>query len=324
MKTLVTGALGFVGRHLAPALAAGGHEVTGFVERGAADRPSSFRAIAEGDVLDAASVAATVAAASPSWVVHLAGQSSAAISFEKPVDTYRLNVIGTRNVLDAVRDHAPRARVLVIGSGEAYGPQPEGSRVAESAPFHPVSPYAASKAAADAVAEAAARRDGLDVVRTRSFGHTGPGQSPTFAIPSFARQIAAIEAGRAEPVLRVGNLDVTRDLTDVRDVALGYVALLERGRRGAAYNVCRGEGVRLSDVVRAMVARSRVAIRVEMVARSRVAIRVEVDPARMRPADLPWLVGDGEAMARDTGWRPAIPFERTLDDVIADARTRGD
>ena len=263
-----------------------------------------------GDVLDAPALATAVSSARPSRVVHLAGQSSAAISFERPVETYRANAIGTWNLLDAVARHAPGARVLVVGSGEVYGPQPPGSRVGEAAPFRPASPYALSKAAADALSESFARAHALDLVRTRSFGHTGPGQAPTFAVPSFARQLAEIESGRAEPRLRVGNLDVTRDLTDVRDVVQAYLALLDRGRSGAAYNVCRGEGSRLSDVV------------ANLVARARVEVRVEVDPARVRPADLPWLVGDPSAMARDTGWRATTPLERTLDEILDEWRGR--
>jgi GDP-4-dehydro-6-deoxy-D-mannose reductase len=263
-----------------------------------------------GDLLADGALGAAVAAARPDAVVHLAGQSSAAISFERPVETYRTNAVGTWMLLEAVRVHAPGGRVLVVGSGEAYGPQPEGSRVAEDAPFRPVSPYALSKAAADALADSFARRHGVAVIRTRSFGHTGPGQSPTFAIPSFARQIAAIEAGRAQPVLRVGNLAVTRDLTDVRDVVAAYLALLERGLPGRAYNVCRGAGVRLDEVVR------------RLVERAKVPLQVEVDPSRVRPADLPWLVGEPRAIERDTGWSAGTPLDRTLDDVLDDWRRR--
>jgi GDP-4-dehydro-6-deoxy-D-mannose reductase len=263
-----------------------------------------------GDVLDAAGLDAAVAQASPGHVVHLAGQSSAARSFEHPVETYRANAIGTWMLLSAVARRAPGARVLVVGSGEAYGPQPDGTRVAEDARFRPVSPYAMSKAAADALSEAFGRRHGVEIVRTRSFGHTGPGQAPVFAIPSFARQIAAIESGSMEPVLRVGNLEVTRDLTDVRDVVEAYLALLDLGEPGAAYNVCRGSGVRLSEVV------------ARMVGRARREIRVEVDPARVRPADLPWLVGDPGAIERDTGWRAAMALDRTLDDVLQEWRSR--
>ena len=309
LRVLITGVSGFVGRHLAAALAARGDEIHGF---GLGARPAEppLAGWQPGDTLDPDAVSAAVAASRPDAVIHLAGQSSAAVSFEHPVETYRTNALGTWTLLDAVRKHAPRARVLIVGSGEVYGPQPEGSRVAEDAPFRPVSPYALSKAAADALSDAFARRHGLAVIRTRSFGHTGPGQSPTFAIPSFARQVVAIEAGRAEPVLRVGNLDVTRDLTDVREVVEAYLALLARGRAGAAYNVCRGEGVKLRDAVG------------RMVARARVPVRIEVDPARVRPADLGYLVGDPEAMARDTGWRATMPLDRTLEDVLEDWRRR--
>ena len=165
-----------------------------------------------------------------------------------------------------------------------------------------------NEAAADQLAAAFGPAHGLDVVRARPFGHTGPGQTPRFVIPAWAQQIAAIEAGSAEPVLRVGNLEVTRDLTDVRDVAEGYCALLERGRSGAAYNLCRGEGVRLSDVV------------FELASLARVPVRVEPDPARMRPADLPYLVGDPARTYAECGWRATTPFAATLADVLAEWR----
>jgi GDP-4-dehydro-6-deoxy-D-mannose reductase len=309
---LVTGANGFAGPHLARALAAAGARVHG-AGIGAPPPDPAPAAWHACDVLDPAACGAAVDAARPDAVVHLAGQASAARSFEQPVETMRLNVTGTWNVLEAVRRAAPGARVLVVGSGEIYGPQPEGSRVAEDAPVRPVSPYALSKAAAEALALALSGEHGLDVVATRSFGHTGPGQDPRFVVPSFAQQIAAIEAGRAEPVLRVGNLEVTRDLSDVRDIARAYVALLERGVSRRAYNVCRGEGTRLTGLVE------------RLAALARVAVRIEPDPARMRPADLPWLVGDPSLIARDTGWRGEIPLERTLAEVLEEwrGRTRG-
>ncbi len=306
---LVTGANGFVGPHLARALAAAGGRVHG-VAIGEPPAGLPLHGWHVADLREVESIAAAVEAVRPDAVVHLAGQSSAALSFEDPRATFQINALGTWNLLSAVHTAAPRARVLVVGTSEAYGPQPEGSRVAEDAPFRPVSPYGLSKAAADAFADVAHRAWGLDVVRTRSFAHAGPGQTPRFALPSFAHQIAAIEAGRAEPVLRVGNLEVTRDITDVRDVAEAYVALLERGRAGVAYNVCRGEGVRLAALVQALVARAR------------RSIRIEVDPARVRPADVPYLVGDPSAIQQDCGWRARIAIERTLDDLLTEWRER--
>ncbi len=306
---LITGASGFVGPHLARVLAARGARVVGLA---AAAAPAGLTLAAwhTTDVLDREALARAIAASRPDAVVHLAGQSSAARSFEQPVETFRLNVTGTWNLLEGVREHAPRARTLIVGSGEVYGPLAEGARAAEDAPFNPVSPYGLSKAAADALAELHARAHGLDVVRTRSFGHTGPGQESRFVVPSFARQIAAIERG-AEPVLRVGNLEVSRDLTDVRDIVRAYVLLLERGKPGEAYNVCRGVTVRLADMVRMLAGRSR------------VPVRIEVDPARVRAADVAWLAGDPAKLERDTGWRAEIAFERTLDDVLEEWRSTG-
>jgi len=308
-RVLVTGVAGFVGRHLADAVIGRGARVWGV---GFGELPAGLRLErwTSADVTDAAAVAAAVAEAEPQWVIHLAGQSSAALSFRQPVETYRANVLGTWGLLDAVRRHAREARVLLVGSGEAYGPQAAGSRASESAPFRPVSPYALSKAAADSVGEAFANRHGLDLVRTRSFSHTGPGQSPAFALPSFARQIAAIEERPGEPVLRVGNLDVVRDITNVRDVTGAYLALLERGRRGAAYNVCSGEGTLLADAVRTLCGLAR------------VPVRIEVDPALVRAADVPWLVGDPSAIGRDTGWHASTPLHQTLEGLLEDWRSR--
>jgi GDP-4-dehydro-6-deoxy-D-mannose reductase len=310
-RVLVTGVSGFVGRHLARVLAERGAAVHGTGADPGTPRIDGVHAYAAGfDVRDAAVVLDRVAAWRPDAIVHLAGQASAGRSFDDPVGTFRVNAAGTWNLLESVRRAAPRARALVVGSADVYGSQPEGSRVGEDAPLRPVSPYGLSKAAADLLAQMAAE-DGLDVVRSRSFAHAGPGQDPRFAVPSWARQIAAIEAGAAEAVIRVGNLEVTRDLCDVRDVARAYVDLLERGVTGRAYNVCRGEGLRMADVLGALVA----------MARARV--RIEVDPSLHRPADLPYLVGDPTAIGRDVGWSARIALDETLRAVLEDARARG-
>jgi GDP-4-dehydro-6-deoxy-D-mannose reductase len=305
---LVTGANGFVGPWLVRELQRRGATVHG-AGVGAAPAQVALAGWHAADLRDPRSLLAAVAAVKPDGVVHLAGQSSAARSFEHPVETFELNALGTWHLLEALREAAPRARVLLVTSGEIYGPQPEGTRASEATAMRPVSPYALSKAAADAFGEIAAER-GQDVLRARSFGHTGPGQAPRFVIPAMAEQIATIEAGRGAAVLKVGNLEVTRDLLDVRDVARAYALLLERGHTGVAYNVCRGEGVRLIEVVRSLVAKAR------------TPIRIEPDPSRMRPADVPYSVGDPAALERDTGWRAEIPLQQTLDDVLSEWRSR--
>lgn len=308
MRIAITGVSGFVGRHLATRLAARGEHLAGIGPE--SDPPAGLEDWHRADLRDPPALIQAVAAARPDAVIHLAAQSSAAASFEDPAGTFEVNALGTWHLLEAVRARAPRARVLLVGTSEVYGPQPEGSHVGEDTPFRPVSPYALSKAAADVMGEIAHRRDGLDVVRTRSFGHSGPGQAPRFFLPSFAAQIAEIEAGRREPVLQVGDLSVVRDLCDVRDVAEAYITLLDRGHAGQVYNVCRGEGVRLSDLTTGLIARTR------------VPIRIEVDRARLRPADIPYLVGDPARIGRDTGWRARIPLDTTLDDVLAEWRAR--
>ena len=309
MRVLITGVSGFVGGHLARLLADRGDEILGLgVLPAPADLPLAGYAKADLTLLD--EVEPALGELKPGAVVNLAGQASAAKSFEDPSETFRVNTSGALVLLEAVRRAAPRARVLQIGSGESYGPQPPGTRVAEAAPFCPVSPYALSKAAADTACAAYAEANDLDLVRTRSFAHTGPGQDARFVLPSFARQIAQLERGAGEPVLRVGNLEVTRDLSDVRDVVGAYAALLARGARGAAYTVCRGQGTRLADLA------------ARLVSLSRVPMRIEVDPARVRPVDVPYLVGDPTAIATATGWQTAVSIEQTMRDTLEDWRRR--
>ncbi|HTR96258.1 MAG TPA: GDP-mannose 4,6-dehydratase [Candidatus Acidoferrales bacterium] len=305
----VTGAGGFVGPHLARELVRRGARVHGF-GLGAPPASAPVERWTEADLGDAAALAEALAVARPAAIVHLAGQSSAARSFEAPQQTFQANVVGTRRLLEAAEATSPAARVLVVSTSEVYGPHAPGMRADEDVPLAPVSPYGSSKAESEAVAAAFAESHGLDVVRVRPFGHTGPGQTARFVIPAWAEQVAAIERGGREPVLRVGNLEVTRDLSDVRDIVRGYAELIERGARGAVYNLCRGEGVRLADVVQ------------QLAAMARVPVRVDVDPALLRPADVPYLVGDPSRVHAATGWRAEIPFERTLADVLEEWRTR--
>jgi GDP-4-dehydro-6-deoxy-D-mannose reductase len=289
MRTLVTGANGFAGGYAVERLRADGATVVAF----------------DGDVRDAAACRAQVRAAAPDAVLHLAAIASVGEAWRRPHEVRAVNVEGTRNLLDAVREAAPGARVVVVSSAEVYGVVPEdGQPIAEDAPAAPRSPYAESKAEAEQVARAA----GLDCVIARPFPHVGPGQDVRFAIASFAAQIAAIERGEHEPVLRVGNLDARRDLSDVRDVAVAYEALLRAPAATGVYNVCSGTAHRIGDVLD------------RLLALAEREIVVETDAGRLRPSDVPLLLGDPGRIERELGWRAAIPLERTLGDVLARER----
>jgi GDP-4-dehydro-6-deoxy-D-mannose reductase len=303
VRALVTGAGGFVGGHLVRSLVADGVEVFAGSLDGAppAGDPAGARWLAL-DVTSASSLAAAVAEARPDAVFHLAGQASVAGSFKDPLGTWDANATGTLRVLEALE---PGTRLVLAGSAEVYGAVPEAEQpIREERPLRPANPYAASKAAAEMACVAAASSRGVEAVIARSFNHTGPGQDPRFALPSFARQIAAIRAGRAEPVLRVGNLAARRDLLDVRDVVLAYRRLAEAGTPGTAYNVCSGAAQSMRDALDALV---------EI---SGAEVRVEVDPERVRPVDLPLLLGDPSRI-RALGWTPDIPLRSTLADLLA-------
>ena len=303
MRALVTGAGGFVGRHLVRLLVDAGAEVFAGVQEGTdpGGAPHGVRWVPM-EMGSEASLRAAVETAGPHAVFHLAGQASVAGSFADPLGTWDVNATGTVRLLAAL---APGTRAVLAGSAEVYGAVPEAEQpIHEDRPLRPANPYAASKAAAEMACVGAALSRGVEVVVARSFNHTGPGQDARFALPSWARQIAAIRAGRAGPVLRVGNLEARRDLLDVRDVVRAYLRLAETGEAGTAYNVCSGEARSMREVLDAMIALSG------------AEVRVEVDPERVRQVDVPLLRGDG-ARIRALGWAPAIALERTLADLLA-------
>lgn len=305
-RILVTGARGFVGPHLLRHLDALGHEVWG-TDRPETPAPGPHRAC---DLTQAEAVRELVHDLHPDAVVHLASVSSVARSFAAPQQTLANNLLSACNLFEALRPR-PTTRVLVIGSAEQYGlVQADELPLREEQPFRPSSPYAVSKVAQEFLALQYHTSHGLDVVLARSFNHSGPGQSDDFVLPAVAKQIAAAEAGASPPVVRVGNLEVRRDFLDVRDVVRAYALLLEHGEAGRAYNVCRGRADSLQSLVAALMQQSR------------LPLRLEVDPTRLRPADLPTLVGDSSRLRQRTGWEAEIPMERTLADVLDDWRRR--
>lgn len=290
MRVMVTGASGFVGRRLVPRLASAGHLPLGI------DR--------EVDIADRVALAAAIARLRPEAVIHLAALSSVAHSLAAPEDCYRVNFLGTRALLEGVAAEAPTARVLLIGSADAYtATSPQPLPLDESTPLRPRSPYARTKAAAEMLGRLAAR-SGLDVVCVRAFNHTGAGQSDQFVVSSFARQVAAIRSGRMEPRLRVGNLDSIRDFLHVDEVVDAYLALLDRRVPADVYHVAGSVGITIRAVLDSLL---RIA---------GVEARVEVDPARFRPTD--WLVGDASRLRRATGWQPRVPLEALLREVYED------
>lgn len=248
-----------------------------------------------------------ISAAAPDWILHLAAQSSVADSLKQPVETYSVNTIGTANVVSSALDSGFRGRMLFVSSADVYGSvDPSQIPIEESQATAPRNPYAASKLAAEIVCLESARRNGLDVVIARPFNHIGPGQDARFVVASFAAQIAAIAAGERPSTLAVGDLSVERDFSDVRDVVAAYFTLLERGDRGAVYNVCSGVGLQLAYVLR------------QLVLAARTEVKIEVDPARLRTSETPRLVGDNRKL-QSLGWRPQILLSRTLKDVYEQA-----
>lgn len=299
---LVTGGNGFAGSHLIDLLRASGEIVFAWTGRGraapAGTRPASATPV---DVLDRAAVERELASLRPRTIFHCAGLPHVGESWSAIAPTLETNVIGTHHVLEADRRLGLGARILVPGSAAVYKPATE--PLSEEAPVGPQSPYAVSKLAQEQLAVQAAA-EGQQVIVTRSFNHVGPRQGPSFAAASFARQIALIEAGEMEPVIRTGNLDALRDISDVRDTVRAYALLADHGEPGAVYNVSSGRGLAIGELLGLLCARAR------------VQVEIRPDPSLMRPNDVPVVIGRNRRLVRATGWHPSIPLERTLDDLL--------
>ena len=289
MKALITGAGGFVGPYLRSHLESCGDEVVG--------------TDTEVDITDAEGVKAALTSARPEAVYHLAAASHVGTSWSAPVEVLRVNAEGTLNVLLAALEADVR-RVLVIGSAEQYGKvTPDLLPVRETTPMRPVSPYGASKAAAEMVASHAFHGRGLEVVCVRAFNHLGPGQSEALVASTIAKQVADAERAGGG-VVRTGDLSPRRDFTDVRDVVRAYRLLVERGEPGEAYNVCSGRAVAIQEIAD------------QLAGRVSVDVRFELDPERLRPVDVPEVCGDNTKLREATGWAPDVELEQTLGDIL--------
>lgn len=298
MRALVTGAHGFVGRHLVEHLRAMGDDVEG------CDRSDGTV-----DICDLASVKAAVHRVRPEVVYHLAGWSDVGGSWAAPVAVFRANAEGTLNVLLASADEGVE-RVLAVSSADVYGIVHEDELpIDENAALRPVTPYAASKVAADYLALQAWLGGGLPVLRARAFNHLGPGQLPRFVAPALAERIAANELDGGT-VVPVGNLSARRDFTDVRDVVRAYRLLVENGEPGEAYNVCSGRAVSVQELAEALLTKAR------------QPMELTRDPALERPIDVPVLLGDYSRLRKATGWEPEIALDQTLADLLDDMRDR--
>jgi GDP-4-dehydro-6-deoxy-D-mannose reductase len=288
MRVFVTGADGFVGRELLPRLIEAGHTPLAL--------PLGL------NICDETGLSQALVEARPDAVIHLAALSSVAQSHGDPSSVFRTNFLGSLFLLRACAAFAKDARVLLVGSGQQYGSaSPDAAPFSESDPMRPGSPYAATKGAVDLLgAEYAVR--GLDVLRLRPFNHTGPGQFPLMVAPNFAKQIAAIEAGRQEPLMSVGNLESRRDFLHVKDVVEAYLALLNPTVPAGAYNVCSGQGTSMKEILDTLFSLSS------------ANPSIEVSERYFRPTDM--AVGSYEKLHRACGWEPRIPLKKTLEEVL--------
>ena len=316
MRVLITGITGFAGSHLADyALDQEGVEVYG-IRRWRSpteniDHIVDQLNIVECDIRDAASVTAMIATVRPDRIFHLAAQSYVPTSWHAPAESLETNIIGQLNLFEAVRQTGCDTRIQIAGSSEEYGlVHRDETPITESNQLRPLSPYAVSKVTQDLLAYQYFRSYGTHTIRTRGFNHTGPRRGEVFVVSNFAKQIALIEAGERDPVIRVGNLEAERDFTDVRDVVRAYWLILEHGDPGDVYNIASGTTWRIQDVLDLLLSFSE------------TDISVEVDPQRLRPSDVELLLGDASKLSAITDWQPLIPFEQTARETLDYWRAR--
>lgn len=308
MRGLITGINGFVGGHLAEyLLAQGGWELSGLARQPKLALPHLRGQVQllSVDLDDRQQTQQALADCQPDVIFHLAGQANVQRSFQDPVGTFQANIFAQLNLFQSLIDLNQRPLIVIACSNEIYGQiRPEDLPVSEQTPLRPVSPYAVSKATQDLLAYQYYVSHQMRTIRLRLFNHIGPRQAESFVASAFAAQIARIEAGLQAPRLHVGNLAAERDFTDVRDIVRAYALAAVCGKVGNAYNVGSGRTVSIRWLLDTLIRHST------------CSIDVELDPALMRPADVPRVVSDSQSFRRDTGWEPVIPLEQTLSDIL--------
>lgn len=316
MRVLITGAAGFVGTHMIQALKnePGNHIFAWAKDRIEAEKialsPGAIEVI---DITKESSVRESIKKIRPDVIYHLAAQSSVGLSWKIPALTYEVNIIGTVHILEAVLASVPKAAVLLVGSAEQYGKVGRDEMpIKESRVLEGTNPYSVSKMTQEAIARLYVEHKKLNIIMVRAFNHIGPGQSTKFVIPDWCNQIAAIEHNEQEPVLYVGNIQVRRDFTDVRDIVKAYIALAEKGKAGEVYNVGSGKSYSLQQVLDIILECS-----------LRNDIIYEVDQTKIRPADLEELVADVSKLKDTVQWEPKIDVQQSIKDILVSIRNKG-
>lgn len=308
-RALITGITGFAGSHLAELLLSYGYKVSGIVRaRSKTDNIDHIRHklhLEDADLLDSHSLYSIIGKIKPNYIFHLAAQSFVQSSWASPANTMEINIVGSVNLFEAVKRVGLNPVIQIACSSEEYGlVYPSELPVKEDNPLRPQSPYAVSKVAMDYLGYQYFQSYKMNIIRTRGFNHTGPRRGEVFVTSNFARQIAMIEKGKVEPVIHVGDLTTERDWTDVRDMVKGYLLAVQKGKSGEVYNICSEKAIKVGDMLNMLLSYSR------------KKVKIRRDISRLRPSDVPILLGNCSKFKKLTGWKPEIPFAQTMKDLL--------